>query len=385
MISDFSLERDHPLGLARQIADRLTAGVSSAELGAGEKLPSERELVRLFQVSKDTIRKALSILVEKGLVIKSPSRGSFIASAELLADNRERRHVHVFLSLGEDNPWEGLICGLSIELQRQGLEVLLKNTSGWRPNDYRRALRLSIKETPAGLVIYPQFLEKLSVFYGSLPESGTPTVLVDAGINVGINAVVVDEAEGISLAVRHLYALGHRRIGYVPGPNGMSCEHNQRRADAFLHMSGELGLGRAARRICNAEGAAPGRWERPTSSYQKRIRRFIQKSDAPTALVCFNDMVAMIVWSAAESAGRQVPDDLSIVGFDNDRTAESWIRPLTTIDPKMAHMGKQAARRLVRLIDANGIDKQVVTYAQPKLVDRQSTTSPRRAPRRVAS
>jgi len=378
MIGDFSLDRNHPLGLARQIADRLTSGVSSGELAAGEKLPSERELVRLFQVSKDTIRKALSILVERGLVIKSPSRGSFVASAELLADNRDRRHVHVFLSLGEDNPWEGLICGLSLELQRQGLEVLLKNMSGWRPNDCRRALRLSIKETPAGLIIYPQFLERLSAFYRSLSESGTPTVLVDAGIHVGINAVVVDEAEGISLAVRHLYALGHRRIGYVPGPNGISCEHNQRRVEAFLRICAELGLSRAEDRICCAEGAAPGRWERPASSYQKRIRCFVQSSDAPTALICFNDMVAMIVWSAAESAGRTVPDDLSIVGFDNNRAAESWTRPLTTIDPKMTHMGKLAARRLVRLIDGNGINKQVVTYAQPKLVDRQSTATPRR-------
>lgn len=373
VIADFSLDRNHPLGLARQIAGRLAGGISSGELPAGEKLPSERELVRLFQVSKDTVRKALATLAEEGLLIKSPSRGSFVASAELLSGKRDRRHVHVFLSLAEDSPWEGLICGLSRELQHQGLEVLLKNTSGWRAGDYRRALRVSIEETPAGLIIYPRFLDTLSAFYRSLSESGTPTVLVDAGIHVGVDAVVVDEAEGISLAVRHLYALGHRRIGYVPGPGAACCEHNQRRVEAFLHMCRELELERAEELILSVQGAAPGKWELPTSNYQKRIRRFVGSDDSPTGLVCFNDMVAMILWSVAESAGRTVPDDLSIVGFDNDRTAESWMRPLTTIDPGMADIGKTAARRLVRLIDGNGTDKQLVTYAQPRLIVRHST------------
>lgn len=377
MINDFSLDRDHPVGLARQIADRLASGISSAELDAGEKLPSEREFVRLFQVSKDTVRKALATLADDGLVIKSPSRGSFVASTELLSNKRTRRHVHVYLSLGEDNPWEGLICGLSHELQRQGLEVLLKNTSGWLPADYRRALSLSITESPAGLIVYPQFLDRMSAFYRKLPESGTPTVLVDAGIRVGIDAVVVDEAEGVSLAVRHLYALGHRRIGYVPGPSGVSCEHNQRRVEAFLRMCAELNLEQAEELVCRAGGAPTRRWQSPASNYQKRIRRFLDGDDAPTGLVCFNDMVAMIARAVAESAGRSVPDDLAIVGFDNDRTAESWMKPLTTIDPKMVNMGKTAARRLVRLIDANGTNSHLVTYVQPKLVVRQSTASPR--------
>ena len=373
MMTDFTLDRDHPLGLAEQIASRVATGIEAGELSPGERLPSERELVRLFQVSKDTVRKALGALVGRGLVIKSPSRGTFVASADLLARKREHGRVHVFLVMDETVAWVELIPGLSRELHHQGLDLLLKDVCGWSASDLRRVVEASIAETPAGVILYPYFHDELAGFYRSLAKADVPVVMVDAGMDLGLDAVVADELEGISLGIRHLYAQGHRRIGYVPHV-GRACEHGRRRVEAFREVSKTLGLKGADGRICPFKNA--GDASRCPAGVQKQIVRFLKSAPEVTGVVCYNDWVAMHVWSAAEAVGRCVPGDLSIVGFDNDSMAENWARPLTTIDPEMIRMGATAARRLIAVADRPADAPAEVVCVPAKLVIRQSTAPP---------
>jgi len=375
MLADFSLDRHHPVALSQQVADRVADAISSGQLDSGQRLPSERDLVRLFDVSKDTVRKALSILVDRGLVIKSPSRGSFVASSRLLADRRTRRQVHVFLEMDENSPWEGLIRGLSRELHHQGLDLLLKDAHGWDAQSLRGVLADSVDQRPAGIITYPWFPDDLSDFYRSLSGRGVPIVFVDAGIDIGLDAVVVDEAQGIGLGVRHLWALGHRKIAYIAGNSVPTCEHSRRRVEAFARICAELELQHIDEMICQSSPANSDNGH-PASDYRQQIAEFLQGGHSPTGVVCFNDTVAMTVWSIAEQLGMSVPDDLSIVGFDNENAAENWPRLLTTIEPRMVEIGRTAARRLVRLADSDEPIEAQVVCVQPKLIVRQSSAPP---------
>ncbi len=385
MINDFSLDRDNPLSITRQIADRLENGILNGDLVPGEKLSSERELVKLFQVSKDTIRKALSILSEQGKVIKSPNRGTFVASHALLRKFRQRKRVYVFINMYEESQWGNLIRGLSRELHLQGMDLLLKDTYQWSADDFRQAAMASIDEKPAGFIIYPYFMKELSVFYKKLPSLGVPVVLVDAGINLGIEAVTLDEEQAVSLAVRHLYSLGHRDIGYIPQSISNPCEHGIRRLTAYKKICKELGIESSGNLICKIDMPKQGKMVIPSSNEYRKITSFLKnekstpgnniKRKGLSGIVCYNDIVALQIWKTGESLGLSIPKDLSIVGYDNDSRVETWTIPLTTIEPKMIEIAGTAVRRLIYLMDQNNSTSPNVTYISPGLIVRNSTTA----------
>gem|GEM_PF-6572333 len=371
MITDFSLDREHPIGLAQQIADRIQVSIEQGGFVAGQKLPTERELAQLFRVTKDTVRRALAQLAERGLILKRRSRGSFVASAALLSQARTRRHVHVYLSMDAESPWEGLVRGLSRELHHQGMDLLLKDIHGWSAEDLQTQLSTSVAQAPAGLIVYPYFLDELAPFYGRLGRSRVPVILVDAGLHTGAEAVLVDEEEGVSLALRHLYALGHRRLGCVSVASRTMREYAERRLAAFHTVCAELAVTSMSRVLTlQAEdlrpplpGALPGA--------SAAIRAFLQAEGRPTGLVCYNDAVAAQVADAAECMGWGIPRDVSIVGFDNDPAVTAYARPFTTVDPRLIEMGRTAARRLLKLLSAPQPPQK--TSIRPVLVVRDST------------
>ncbi len=372
-MNDFSLDRDHPVDLSEQIGRKLVSAIEAGTLMPGDRLPGERDLARLFRVSKDTLRKGIAIAVERGLVAKSPSRGNYVTSPEILAGTRVRRRVFTFLHMDEFCPWEELVRGLSRELHALGLELVMNDTFGWSREEFLRMVTSAIQEQAAGLIIYPYHLNTLGGFYRDLAKEDTPVVLIDAGMNMGLDTVVVDDDAAISLAVRHLYAQGHRHIGYAdvnPGEGGVA-EHTTRRLEAYRKACGELGLQEDHMRC---EPVADEASLVPSPGVRAQFRKRLKKT-FPTGMVCFNDTVAAALWAAAEDAGVRVPEELSIVGYDNDRAVESWAHPLTTIDPMLMEMGTLAARRLAQLMDGNN-ECGRLTMVHPKLLVRGSTTEP---------
>ena len=373
MITDFSLDRKHPIGLAQQIADRIRTAIEQGGFVSGQKLPTERELARLFRVTKDTVRRALAQLSERGLILKRRSRGSFVASTALLSQTRTRRHVHVYLSMDAESPWEGLIRGLSRELHHQGMDLLLKDIHGWTPADLKAQLLSSLEQAPAGLIVYPYFLELLAPFYNGLCRRGVPVILVDAGLHTAAEAVLVDEEEGVSLALRHLYALGHRRFGCVSVVTSTMREYAERRLAAFRSVCSELNVLSSARLLT----LETERLDRPPAHVAPAgvaaIRAALEGDDGATGLVCYNDSVAARVAAVAEGMGWRIPRDLSVVGFDNDPAVAAYARPLTTVDPRMVEMGRTAARRLLKLSAAVEQSLPCKTCVRPVLVVREST------------
>ncbi|MFH0963339.1 MAG: substrate-binding domain-containing protein [Planctomycetota bacterium] len=375
-LADFSLDRAHPVELSRQLAHKLAAAIRTGTLAPGDRLPSERDLARLFRVSKDTVRKALSLSAQEGLVIRCPSRGTFVASAELFAANRQRRQVYTFLRMDHGSPWADLVRGLSNTLHRLGLELIVKDTVGWGPHEVQDVVRASLQDRPAGLIIYPYFLDELADFYRRLAGADCPVILVDAGLDLGLDAVVIDEDAGVGLAVRHLFARGHRFIGYADVESAGVSEHAQRRIRAYLKACEELSIPPSDRRHLRCAPPTHEDDSLPSAGLRRQFRQLLLEPKVPTGIACFNDWVAAALWAAALDEGLDVPRDLSIVGYDNDRAAESWAHPLTTIDLRLVQMGALAARRLASRLDRPA-EKPRVTFVQPRIVLRGSTAEPR--------
>lgn len=192
-----------------------------------------------------------------------------------------------------------------------------------------------------------------------------PTVLVGARLRgvAGADLVSADEKLGSWAAVQHLLGLGHSRIAFITGPTGPAAA----RAFGYRQAMTERGLG-------PVEADAPDTTDR--GGYTA-ARDLISAHPDLTAVIAANDLMALGAWQALREAGRRVPDDVSLIGYDNSPLAATGLIQLTSVDARNAEVGVNAARELLARI-AEPARPVSVTRVEPRLVLRATTAAARR-------
>jgi LacI family transcriptional regulator len=175
-----------------------------------------------------------------------------------------------------------------------------------------------------------------------LLASPVPVIVVNAEPpDLRVPAIASDNEGGSRLAVEHLVELGHRRIGYIRGPQSFTAAGP--RLEGFRKACADAGLSPDDTPILRGEGQA--------ESGELAATQMLEQAPWVTAIACYNDLTAIGAMRALRAAGRRVPEDVSIVGFD-DIAAASWIVPaLTTISQQKAEMGRLAVEHIVRAIE----------------------------------
>ena len=195
-------------------------------------------------------------------------------------------------------------------------------------------------------------------------QAEVPLVAVGCGTSAPLASVAVDNAAGATTATQYLLGLGHRRVHYVGGPK-TSLDAQEREAG----WRGALAAaGVDPREVIRGDWSA-------RSGYQ--AGRALAQRPEVTAIFCVNDRMALGVLRALSEAGRPVPGDVSVVGFDDIPEAEFFGPPLTTVRQEFAELGRRALRLLVLKIaggHADGPQPPVGT----ELVVRASAARPRR-------
>jgi DNA-binding LacI/PurR family transcriptional regulator len=189
-----------------------------------------------------------------------------------------------------------------------------------------------------------------------------PLVAVGCGMTPPVHSVAVDNAEGAALATRYLLGLGHRTVHHLSGPRSW--------LDAEARVEGWREALRQAR--APEPDLIPGDWS-PASGYERG--RQIARDDSVTAILCANDQVALGLIRALSEEGRRVPEDVSVVGFDDIPEAAYFLPPLTTVRQDFGELGRRALDTLVGLIfdrDATAPAEPVV----PEFVVRSSAAPP---------
>lgn len=200
-----------------------------------------------------------------------------------------------------------------------------------------------------------------------LADHGVPVVMINRELeDRPLDRVLSDYETGGALAARHLVGLGHRRIGLITGPSSMAVFRDRERA--FVRMLSELG--------------AP---------FDDRLRReglythqvgsqwcadLLRQPDPPTAIFCADDVVAFGALDAALQLGVRVPEDLSIMGYDDIEMAGWETFSLTTIRQPMTDMAREAARMLLQRIDGRGIADEPQRRVYPAALVRRTSTGP---------
>src|SRR5581483_5475809 len=206
--------------------------------------------------------------------------------------------------------------------------------------------------TDGGLLILP---EESAEELERLLDHGYRFVVVDPllPLNERIPAVSSAHSAGADLAVKHLLSLGHRRIAAITGPRGwIATEERLRGYHAALGGAGIL--------------AEPD---------YEAARQLLDLPNPPTAVFGFNDNIAIGTMQAAHDRGLRVPDDLSVVGFDDVEAAAIVTPSLTTVRQPLAEMGRMAVSLLERLLENQTIEAPHVEL-RTQLIVRDSTAPP---------
>lgn len=200
--------------------------------------------------------------------------------------------------------------------------------------------------------------------YHALRGRGLPIVLVNGRAEaVDAPSIATDDSVAIELSVRHLVALGHRRIGLAIGPERFVPAARKRQAFAD-QLRAQLGVEDAAPHVnttlFTVEGGATAAHELLDSGH--------------TAIICGSDLMALGVIRAARSRGLRVPEDVSVVGFDDSPLIGFTDPPLTTVRQPVQAMGQAAVSALMAEINGTPTSRTELLF-HPELIVRGSTSS----------
>lgn len=207
-----------------------------------------------------------------------------------------------------------------------------------------------------------------------LDQLNVPVVTLDPGAKAAAKLPTIGAANwlGARTATEHLIALGHRRIGTITGSKGgLLC--SRARLDGYRAALEAAGIAEDPSLIKHGE-----------FEYRSGLdaaQQLLDHADPPTAIFAFSDYIALGVYEAARIRGLSIPDQLSVIGFD-DLPAARWASPpLTTVRQPLEDMGRLAARTVLNLARRRALESPRMEL-NTRLVERGSTASPSRSHKR---
>jgi DNA-binding LacI/PurR family transcriptional regulator len=280
---------------------------------------------------------------------------------------RRTRILGVMISNLRNPFFSDVVSGIQARARELGYRVLF-NTGDRVPGMEEAAIENLLEFRVDGLILAsPRVEESVIVEAGEL----VPVVVLNRHTTDEVSdSVANDNIAGAGLAVEHCVSFGHSRIGFISGGAGAGARN---RREGYLLAMHEFGLEDF---IVIAEGR-----HTEDGGYQGALE-LLKMNPMPTAIFASNDLCAIGAMNALEEAGLQIPEDVSLIGYDNNLLAALRHISLTTIEQPGGDMGRSAVDRLAERINDERTDPTHDVVA-PTLIVR-STTGPPRDDREVA-
>lgn len=249
---------------------------------------------------------------------------------------------------------------LESDAHRHGYEVMVANTD-YRPKQLVTSIHMMMGRRLAGLAVIVSEMEPSLI--QELMESNLPIVFYDVGTPArNITNIRVRYQKGIQKVIEYLYALGHRRMGFVGHHTGLDPLMDRKKTflEIMKRYSGEVEYAVAADR----DGPVGG---------QQATRQLLSAGLRPTAVICVNDFMALGVLKELREQGFAVPRDVSVTGYDNINLSQFTSPPLTTLNIPRERIGHLA---FAALVPDHGEESAVggrEILIEPELVIREST------------
>lgn len=352
-----------------QLKQEIMTWFQTGQLKAGDQMPTEFEIADRFQMSRQTVRQTFGELEREGLLYRVQGKGTFVSEPS------QRPHapqsiqtVGIITTYISDYIFPHIVRGAEAALRSRGYRLLLSSTDNDKERELE-SLQMMMSEPLSGLIIEPtrsaEGNPNLS-HYLSLDYRGIPYLMINERYaEMNCPYLKLDDEAGGYMAAEHLIRLGHRRIA------------------GFFKMDDLQGVGRLKGFIrAHHEHQVPLLPECVIhyKTEEKQTKPFDAAAamlegapeDRPTAFVCYNDELAVGLLEAIRQAGLSVPQDVSVVGFDDSTLATATEIKLTTLSHPKQEMGTDAAEWLMAMIEKRDIPGESKLY-KPELIVRDST------------
>jgi len=337
------------------------------DMSEGVKL-TINDIARLAKVSKRTVSRVLN----RSPLTKRETRDKVLAVIEKVGyvpDPQARGLAFrrsFLIGLIYDNPnaqyMADLQQGILSALGRTGFALVVypcrRDEAG-----YLNDVRAYAEQQKLCGVILPPALSEDEALIAMLTRIGCPSVRIASVSLDGARVIVSHDRAGAAEAADHLAALGHRRIAHITGP--LSFRSARERLAGF-----ESGLARH-RLSLDPRFVVEGGYT--FASGLDCARRLLGLSPRPTAIFAGNDEMAAAAYRAAHEAGLSVPDDLSVIGFDDSPLALKIWPPLTSVLLPVHDLGRMAAEQVLALVQPGADEETDPPLLTPTLVVRHST------------
>lgn len=335
----------------------------------GALLPSEREIGEEHAVDRTTVRKALKLLVDDSLVVKLPGIGTKVTKNGIPSGNGKILKLEQNKTIGFFLPpsihrrdrisqpfYASLFYHIEKESKLNGYSCYYSTLD--EEDDFEQVLA---RQQFAGIVFVTNVAD---TFIQSARSKGIPCVLVNE-YNPSIPSYLADNINGMIQACDYLISLGHWKFALVTGiPSYLSCR--ERLIGCFSSL---MKHDREKPYIVSCD------WE-PETAYRVTKELLVSVAELPTAIVAFNDNIAFGCFLAASELHLRIPQDISVVGFDDIEQSRYSIPALTTVHGNVETLAKSALQGLFHQMHEKHPPIAVRSYVPCSLVIRESASSP---------
>lgn len=336
--------------------------------GPGGFLPSERSLSAELAVSRPMLRKGIRVLLDSDELVVQPGVGIRVVSGgQSRFDTKPTGSIIGLLLPDLGSPFFMEITeSIEYAALQHGYQILVCN-SRHQPSVEDRHLNLLADQRVAGVILAHDPYLPFPKSIARIQDRKIPYVaLFNATSTAHCDSVSVDDFSGIYQAMRYLVSLGHKTIGFcqpVPG------DTPHPRETAYLQYMQEASIPHRQQLILSLEMLGEKR-------YTQELATLLDGDDAPTAFVAGNDQTALLLMRRLQDLGRRVPEDISIIGFDNLAFAEFLPVALTTINQPTREMGRRVVEMLLEHINLSPDSTARSEVFETQLIIRDSCAVP---------
>lgn len=368
MNNKIQLDISKPSPLHHLVKKRILELIQDGTLKDGDRLPPEEMIAEENGISRGTVRTALTELTREGIITRYPKRGTFLTTKR-----STKPTIHI-----------GVISPL--------LSLTEKEKTDFYQNELLGGLQNGFQETEASLLFHQNNLhnsENVEILYGrnvdgilfllpsktqidillKLQKKDVPLMIAGATPEGNFNFVGTDNKKGIEDAVKLLAAQGHKKIAAVF--SNLDYFDSYYRHRSLVDSLQKLSLPCKKEWIRIIPRMTSEKW---SDESLKITGEILSGREKPTAIVTGGGFISLGVKKAIEDTGLRIPEDISLIGFDDFYSAEYLTPPLTTISQPIWEIGELAVKKLADII-SNRVPLPCQVLLKPKLIMRDSVSS----------
>ena len=346
------------------IIDDIKSNILSGGYSVGEQIPTESALQEMYQVSRQTVRKAILELSNEGFLRSEKGSGTYVSNQyrSKSSGNSNNKIIGVITTYISDYIFPSIIRGIEGRLNEDNYSLLLASTNNDVAQE-KKALEMMLSYGVDGLIVEPtksNLYNPNIAYYLTFKEQDVPFIMINAYYEeLDVPFFCLDDVQSSYLATKELISKGHKKIGIISKMDDLQGKY---RMKGYIKALGEAKLRFQPEQVLSFDTESK-------QNLSTNVKNFlIENIDMLTAIVCYNDEVGLEVVNVCRQLDISIPEELSIIGQDNSYIAKNANIKLTTLTHPQEQMGRDAADWVIKKLQGKK-DLPTSTYYQPVLIE----------------